>query len=113
MIFSLFHAIMRWNKVEPNNGSFPFKITINDDEIRLGDKSYPMHEVTIKKLGGYDYRGKKVHGYIYFSRYAYKSNGTHNHLSITYKGEEYRLRFRVNNKKEANLIQDFKSRWGV
>jgi hypothetical protein len=106
-------AITRWNKVIPLNGSFPNRLTITKDMIKIGDTSYPMNTIKIIKLTCDDYKLKLTTEFVFFMRYVCKSNGTWNHLWFKYEGKEYRLRFGIDSEQHSLQLAKLKVELGL
>lgn len=106
-------AIDRWNRVEPLNGSFPLRLTINLHEIKIGDKSYGLNKISLDKLICDDYKGRPTRGHVLFIQHPAKSNGTWNHLWFTCNQQEYRLRFKIDSKSQSQQLEKIKPRLGI
>lgn len=108
IIFYYVGIVLRWNKIESNFGSFPFKMIISSKGIEMKEKLYPLSEISISRFSIYDYRGKPKNKILSGIKYPVKSNGTDNHIHFTYNQSKYELQFRIDHKKHFEKAQEIR-----
>lgn len=102
-------AFIRWNKLEPARGSFPFKMIISEKGIQLGQKLYPYDEISVSKFSITDYKRKVRNVLIGFTKYPTKSNGTRNEIQFTFQNSLYKISFRLDHKKHYGEAQKIRA----